>query len=112
MIRIEFHPEAEQELSEAQSWYRERSRLAARAFATDIAYSVRQIAAAPNRWPETRTGERRFVLSRFPFFNSLSHYDGSSIHYSRGPSEATSRLLAWPLVGLTIDQTSKLLTFT
>ena len=67
MIKIEFHPEAEEELSEAKSWYRERSKLAARAFATEIAYSVRQIAAAPNRWPETQPGERRFVLTRFPF---------------------------------------------
>ncbi len=66
MIKVEFHPEAERELLEARRWYRERSKLAARAFATDIAYSVRQIAAAPNCWPETRPGERRFVLSRFP----------------------------------------------
>lgn len=67
MIKIEFHPEAEQELSEAKSWYRERSKLAARAFATDIADSLRYIAASPDRWPEVRPGERRFLLSRFPF---------------------------------------------
>ncbi len=67
MIRIEFHPEAEQDLSQAKSWYRERSKLAARAFATDIADSLRDIAAFPNRWPEVRPGERRLVLSRFPF---------------------------------------------
>ena len=67
MIKIEFHPEAEQELWEAKRWYRERSKLAARAFATDIADSFRQIAGSPNRWPEVRTGERRFILSRFPF---------------------------------------------
>lgn len=42
MIKIEFHPEAERELSEAKSWYRERSKLAARAFATDIADSIRE----------------------------------------------------------------------
>lgn len=67
MIKVEFHPEAEQELSEAKSWYRERSKLAARAFATEIATSIRQISDAPSRWPETKPGERRFVLSRFPF---------------------------------------------
>ena len=67
MIKIEFHPEAARELSEAKSWYRERSKLAARAFAADIADSIRRIAASPNRWPETRPGERRFVLPRFPF---------------------------------------------
>lgn len=67
MIKIEFHPEAEQELSEAKRWYRQRSRLAARAFATEIAGSFRQIAESPDRWPEVRPGERRFILSKFPF---------------------------------------------
>ena len=67
MIKIEFHPDAEQDLSEAKDWYRVRSKLAARAFATDVADSLRYIAASPNRWPEVRLGERRFVLSRFPF---------------------------------------------
>ena len=67
MIKVEFHPEAEQDLSEAKSWYRERSKLAARAFATEFAYAVRQISSSPNRWPEDRPEERRFVLSRFPF---------------------------------------------
>jgi plasmid stabilization system protein ParE len=67
MITIEFHPEADRELSEAKTWYRERSTLAARAFATDIAESLRHIAESPTRWPEARSGERRYVLSRFPF---------------------------------------------
>lgn len=67
MVKIEFHPEAEQDLAEAKSWYRERSKLAARAFATEFAASVRQISNSPNRWPETKPGERRFVLARFPF---------------------------------------------
>jgi len=67
MIKVEFHPEAEQELSEAKSWYRERSKLAARAFATAIATAFLHITASPMRWPETRPGERRYVLTRFPF---------------------------------------------
>ena len=67
MITIEFHPEAEQELAEAKSWYRQRSKLAARAFATEIGESVRHITSALTRWPEVRPGERRYVLSNFPF---------------------------------------------
>jgi plasmid stabilization system protein ParE len=67
MIRIEFHPEADQELEAAKKWYQERSDLAARAFATDIADSLTKIAASPDRWPEIGSGERRFLLSRFPF---------------------------------------------
>ncbi|MBC8031918.1 MAG: type II toxin-antitoxin system RelE/ParE family toxin [Pyrinomonadaceae bacterium] len=73
MITIEFHPEADQELSEAKSWYRERSKLAARAFATDIAESLRHIAASPTRWPEARSGERRYVLARFPFLYRIKN---------------------------------------
>ena len=67
MIRINFHPEAEEELLAAKRWYRERSRLAARAFDTEISQAIRQIAASPNRYPETPANERRFVLSTFPF---------------------------------------------
>lgn len=67
MIKVEFHPEADQELAEAKRWYRERSRLAARAFATDINDALRDISVSPQRWPETTPGERRLVLSRFPF---------------------------------------------
>ena len=52
MIRIEFHPEADQELEAARKWYQQRSDLAARAFATEIAASFAKIAATPNRWPE------------------------------------------------------------
>ena len=67
MINVEFHPEAEQELEAAKSWYRERSDLAARAFATDVAHAIRRIAESPHAWPETRAGERRFILFRFPY---------------------------------------------
>jgi plasmid stabilization system protein ParE len=67
MIKVEFHPEAEQELEAAKNWYRERSDLAARAFSTDIAHAVRTIAESPHVWPEIRAGERRFTLSRFPY---------------------------------------------
>ena len=67
MNKVEFHPEAEQELAEAKNWYRERSKLAARAFVTEIAASVRTIAESPSRWAETQVDERRFVLPNFPF---------------------------------------------
>lgn len=67
MIRVEFHPEADQELEAAKNWYQERSNLAARAFATEIADSLAKIAGSPERWPATGSGERRFLLSKFPF---------------------------------------------
>ena len=66
-MRIRFHPEAEQELAEAQNWYRERSEVAAQAFALEIDHAMQSIAEAPLRWPQGRRGERRFVLHRFPY---------------------------------------------
>jgi plasmid stabilization system protein ParE len=67
MTKVEFHPEADEELAEAKRWYRKRSQLAARAFATAVTNAIRDISVAPNRWPESRPGERRLVLSKFPF---------------------------------------------
>jgi plasmid stabilization system protein ParE len=67
MTKVEFHPEAEEDLANAKQWYKQRSRLAARAFATEFAGAVRQIATSPTRWTKTEGEPRRFVLSRFPF---------------------------------------------
>ncbi len=67
MIPIQFHPEAESELLEAQAWYRERSEVAAQAFALDLDRALSTIAAAPDRWPVRPHGERRLILSRFPY---------------------------------------------
>ncbi|MGH8246056.1 MAG: type II toxin-antitoxin system RelE/ParE family toxin [Gammaproteobacteria bacterium] len=49
MTRIEFHPEAEQEVAEAQVWYRERSEVAAQALALEIDRAIQSIAEAPHR---------------------------------------------------------------
>jgi plasmid stabilization system protein ParE len=67
MKHIEFHPGADQELADAQAWYRERSEVAAQAFALEIDQAIKSIAEAPERWPVTDRGERRFLLSRFPY---------------------------------------------
>ncbi len=67
MIPIQFHPEAERELLEAQAWYRERSDVAAQAFALDVDRALNTIAFAPERWPLRQHGERRLILSRFPY---------------------------------------------
>lgn len=67
MKRIEFHPDAERDLLEAQAWYRERSEVAAQALALEVDRAVRVISEGPERWPPTAYGDRRFVLSRFPY---------------------------------------------
>jgi plasmid stabilization system protein ParE len=65
---VEFRPAALEEARAATAWYRERSPAAADAFSAEIAKAVKEIASAPNRWPHYRSGTRRFVLFRFPFF--------------------------------------------
>lgn len=67
MTKIEFHPEARLELENARAWYRERSKIAARAFVTEVLRALRSIAISPEAWPRTRVNERRFVLKRFPY---------------------------------------------
>src|SRR6185295_6763576 len=67
MKKIEFHPGARLDLESARSWYRERSKLAARAFVTEVLRALRSIAVSPDAWPRTRANERRFVLKRFPY---------------------------------------------
>src|SRR5262245_56485244 len=67
MIPLRFHPEAERELLEAQAWYRQRSEVAAQAFTLEIDRALNAIAAAPERWPLRPRGERRFILSTFPY---------------------------------------------
>ena len=67
MTRIEFHPEADHEITQAQAWYRKRSDVAAQAFALEIDHALALIATAPERWPVTRRGERRCILPTFPY---------------------------------------------
>jgi plasmid stabilization system protein ParE len=67
MRKIRLHSEAEQELLDAEQWYRERSDVAAQAFSLEIAHALQTIAEGPLVWPLGKRGERRFVLNRFPY---------------------------------------------
>jgi plasmid stabilization system protein ParE len=67
MAKVEFHPDAQTEVEDIQSWYRARSHLAARAFITDLIQLIRQIAKSPLSGTPTRENERRLLLKRFPF---------------------------------------------
>jgi plasmid stabilization system protein ParE len=67
MNLVRFHREAEEELTEARNWYRARSEIAAQAFRLEIDHAVRSITETPMRWPRGLSGERRFVLDRFPY---------------------------------------------
>lgn len=66
-MKVRFHPEVDAELVEAEAWYRERSEVAAQAFALEIDAAIALILEAPLRWAQKRRGEHRFVLKRFPY---------------------------------------------
>jgi plasmid stabilization system protein ParE len=67
MKALRFHPEADQELTEARDWYAARSEVAAQAFALEVSHAIERIVEAPSRYPIARRGERKFVLDRFPY---------------------------------------------
>jgi plasmid stabilization system protein ParE len=62
-----FHPEAREELRESVRWYRTRDVAASVEFRLAVSSAVREIAQAPQRWPQYLRGTRRFLLHRFPF---------------------------------------------
>jgi plasmid stabilization system protein ParE len=67
MKDLRFHPEAEDDVTEALQWYEQRSAIARRAFANEIDRAFQHITDAPLRYPQGRRGEHRFVLDRFPY---------------------------------------------
>jgi toxin ParE1/3/4 len=67
-MRVKFHPEARADLKEGKAFYRNRSPLAAVAFAREIDAAVARIAESPSRYPEGEHGTREFILPwRFPY---------------------------------------------
>jgi plasmid stabilization system protein ParE len=67
-MKVRFHPEARVELREGKAFYRERSPLAAVAFAHQIDAAIVRIAEAPLRYPVGEHGTREHVLpSHFPY---------------------------------------------
>ena len=68
MKRYRFHPEARVEARSAASWYRERSREAARGFTAAVAEGLQSIRERPEAWPTWQRADiRRRVLPRYPY---------------------------------------------
>jgi plasmid stabilization system protein ParE len=64
---VRFHPQAIEEAEAAQRWYGERSAIAAGAFTAELSHAVDMVVEAPDRWPRSARGTRRYVFPRFPF---------------------------------------------
>lgn len=65
--KVEFHEDAALEYEAAFEWYLERSILAASKFAEALNRAIDMIVKAPQRWPASSNGIRRFLLQKFPF---------------------------------------------
>jgi len=61
------HEDAALEYEAAFDWYMERSILAASKFAAAVNRAMDMIVEAPQRWPTSCNGTRRFLLQKFPF---------------------------------------------
>jgi plasmid stabilization system protein ParE len=65
MSDVEFHPAADEELLAAIDWYVGRSPSAAAGFVREIEHALERITDAPDRYPLTKFGRRRFVLVNY-----------------------------------------------
>jgi len=66
-MKVSFHPAARRELLKHSKWYVDRSLSAAAGFEREIDHAITRIIEAPERYPLTRRGRRRFVLLEYPF---------------------------------------------
>jgi len=67
-MRVKFHPEARQDLREGRRFYRQRSSIAAVAFAKEVDTAISRIKEAPFRFVESEHGTRSFIFPwRFPY---------------------------------------------
>jgi plasmid stabilization system protein ParE len=58
---------AEREYAEALTWYMERSVRAAEQFDMEVDRALREIAAAPDRFPRCDERHQYFLMRKFPF---------------------------------------------
>lgn len=66
-----FEEEAESEFNISVAFYEERLAGLGLDFETAVRDALGKIADAPDRWPMTKQGTRRYIMTRFPF---IIHY--------------------------------------
>lgn len=94
--KLRFHSHALQETEAARDWYAQRSKLAARAFVTELTRAIQRVKESPNRWPRYGRRARRYILPRFPFSLIYRVEDGiieivAVAHHKRKPGYWKSR---------------------
>lgn len=66
-MRVEFHPEAEEEFAEAVRFYKERGRTLGERFAHEIWSTIDRAATTPERWRAIEHDVRKCVVRVFPY---------------------------------------------
>jgi plasmid stabilization system protein ParE len=88
-----FHPQAWQEVEEAEAWYRQRNYEASARFLSEIYDALENLTEWPRRWPSYQHGTRRFVLQPIPVFHHLSGRNRSSKRLGHRTSQTQTRIL-------------------
>ena len=70
-LPLEFHPEAFAELERAKRWYDTQRHGLGESFFQEITAAITRIQEAPNIWPESRQGTRRFLVHRSRLQSSI-----------------------------------------
>jgi len=79
MIKIEFHPEATQELEQSAAWYQEKSNAAAKGFALAVDAAVNKISREPERFPRVDQRHQACNLTTYPF-QIIYRQEGEAIY--------------------------------
>lgn len=66
-MNFRFHPDAEEELSDAVEYYDDKANGLGREFALEVYATVLRSAAFPKTWPVLEGRVRRSLVRRFPY---------------------------------------------
>lgn len=66
-MRVEFHPEAEEEFTEAVSFYKQRGRTLGERLAREVWSTMDRVVANPERWRVIEGDVRKCVVRVFPY---------------------------------------------
>ena len=95
--KLDFHPEAEGELDEAVSWYKEQQDGLEQVFFDDYLALEKRLEDTPQQFPVVFEDVRRANFSKFPFsiffaIEQVSVFIYAIFHQKRNPKEWEKRL--------------------
>jgi plasmid stabilization system protein ParE len=97
VAKLQFHPEAEAEYSDAVLWYEERSPRASARFEVEVERALDRILEAPHSFPRYDAIHRFALVRRFPYSAVYQITEGTvyvvaMAHSSRSPGYWKNRV--------------------